>query len=280
MGAHQLSSASSVLQRLRRWYQSTPPVLRSAATSITGESEAYLGVCTRAASDAGVFNSFRRNPAYTAVLEHVSADAGHAYHQLLSEHGRAARSLPAIAAGDTVGHPITMRLDNGVELSPTTLRYLKVADDLERMLGSLDGADVIEIGVGYGGQCRILDALFELRSYTLVDLRPVLGLAERYLAQFPLRTAVSFKTLNELACAPYDLVISNYALTELSRDLQDCYFRKVVDHSARGYITYNEIAPPEYCAYTRDEIAGRTGAAIVPEQPLTHPSNCILVWGR
>ena len=73
----------------------------------------------------------------------------------------------------------------GIAVSPTTLRYLKVANDLETLFSSLDGLRICEIGVGYGGQCRVLDAMFAVKSYTLVDLRPVLELASVSLVSLP-----------------------------------------------------------------------------------------------
>jgi hypothetical protein len=33
-------------------------------------------------------------------------------------------------------------------IPPTTLRYLKVADDLEKLFGSIEQFDVIKIGIG------------------------------------------------------------------------------------------------------------------------------------
>jgi putative sugar O-methyltransferase len=148
------------------------------AESATSGNDDYLAACRMATLDAGAFADFRRHPDYTKVLEHVSEGLGHQYLQLISAQGRARRGLHEAAKNDDVGNPRTMRLDSGLVISPTTLRYLKVADDIETHFGSIDGADVIEIGIGYGGQCRILDSLFKLSSYTLVDLRPVLNLAD------------------------------------------------------------------------------------------------------
>lgn len=238
-----------------------------------------MEVCARAPFESEVFATFRRNPGYTRVLEHVTPAHGLEYLRLLSPERRAYRTLIEAARNDTIGGPMTMRLDSGLVISPTTLRYLKVADDLERWFGNLDGLSVVEIGVGYGGQCRVLDAMFELASYTLVDLRPVLNLADRFLNCFPLRTTVSFKTMNELAPQAYDLAISNYAYSELTRDLQEIYHRKALAATPRGYITFNQIAPDEFQSLSGSELARRFNAVEMPEEPLTHPNNKILVWG-
>jgi hypothetical protein len=256
-----------------------PNIGPSFAESATGGDQNYLGVCRLAAIDAGVFANFRRHPAYTTVLEHVSAEQGSEYLRLLSPNRRARKGIAEVVKNDAIGNPVTMQIESGTAISPTTLRYLKVADDIERLFGTLRGADVVEIGVGYGGQCRVLDALFELGSYTLIDLKPVLHLAEEFLSRFPLRCAVRFQTMNELAPRPYDLAVSNYAFSELSRGVQDVYFDKVLRGSSRGYVTYNNIVPDQFHAMTSEEIAGRLNGRILPELPLTHPRNCIIVWG-
>ena len=275
-------SIRSAARRLRDLVTRPGPAvqtLRSHALSVSRSEAAYLDVCRRAPIDAAVFSSFRRHPGYTRVLEHVTAGQGLQYLQALSPAGRACRHVVEAARNDTVGGPRTQRILDGLEISPTTLRYLKVADDLEQRFGTLDDARLVEIGVGYGGQCRILDSLFALKSYTLIDLRPVLGLAEEYLSHFPLRTAVRLITLNELAPEAHDLALSNYAFTELALDLQEAYFEKVLRRAPRGYMTYNDIGPAEYRSMAVHELAVRLGGASYPEVPLTHPRNRILIWG-
>src|SRR5439155_19874851 len=111
-------------------------------------------------------------------------------------------------------------------LSPTTWRYIKVMSDLEKLFGSLDGWHVAEIGVGYGGQCKILNDLYAVGSYTFYDLEPVMQLAAKYVeaARSPvverLRLA-DFRQLGAGEPATYDLVISNWALSECVRDVQE-----------------------------------------------------------
>ncbi len=75
-------------------------------------------------------------------------------------------------------------------------------------------------------------------------------------------------------------MISNYAFTELPRTIQEVYLRKVILRSKRGYITYNEITPPAFRSLKVDELTAIIpGTRILKEEPLSHPRNCIIVWG-
>ena len=51
--------------------------------------------------------------------------------------------------------------------------------------------------------------------------------------------AYEVTTLNEQLPCNYDLVISNYAFSELPMLVQQAYIRKVLAYCTRGYLTMN-----------------------------------------
>jgi putative sugar O-methyltransferase len=249
------------------------------STSLS-DNQAYPQACLDAANDYRLFNEFRRHPAYNAILEHVTESQGADYLRLLSQDPDLLGRLETFRANDRHGNPRVFDYPGVGTVSPTTLRYVKVLADLRRLFGALDGLDLAEIGVGYGGQCRVIHAWFAPASYTLVDIQPALALAQRFLDHFALDGRLVYRTMNELAPKDHDLLLSNYAFTELPRAIQDVYVRKVVSRSKRGYITYNEITPPEFRSYKAQELVEMIpGAHVLNEEPLTHPLNCIIVWG-
>lgn len=89
-----------------------------------------------------------------------------------------------------------------------------------------------------------------------------------------------FQTLENLAQNDYDLLISNYAFSELSRDIQNLYLDKIINHSKHGYITYNDISGENLASYKIDEYKNiiHKDIKILEENPLTHPLNKIVVW--
>jgi putative sugar O-methyltransferase len=252
---------------------------RRLSTSLS-DNQAYPQVCLEASRDFRRFNRFRRHPVYNEVLEHVSREQGAEYLAAISRDTAILGAMDAFRLNDEYGNPRTYEYSGAGRISPSTLRYVKVLADLKAHFHSLDHLRICEIGVGYGGQCRIINALYRPAAYCLVDIQPALALAQRYLDHFIVPAGLVYRTMNELGRDTYDLAISNYAFTELPRAIQDVYLDKVLLRAKRGYITYNEITPPEFRSYRADELLGLIpGSRRLPEEPLSHPRNCILVWG-
>ena len=96
-----------------------------------------------------------------------------------------------------VGSPRVFNYPGIGRVSPTTLRYVKVASDLRKLFGAEPGGNVAEVGVGYGGQMLVCDIAFHMRQYDLFDLAPVLSLVELYLESHLLNCAYRTLTLNQ-----------------------------------------------------------------------------------
>jgi putative sugar O-methyltransferase len=242
-------------------------------------NQVYPQVCLQASIDYLFFNNFRRNPVYNEILEHVNFEQGLEYLDIIIQHPQILREIEKFRLNDLFGNPVVYNFPEIGLFSPSTLRYVKVLCDLQKHFKSLDSIKICEIGVGYGGQCRIINSFFTPASYCLVDIKPALSLSQTYLDNFIINSSLSYLTMNELAVSDYDLVISNYAFTELPLAIQDVYFKKIIKNSRMGYITYNDINPPEYCSYKLPKLLDLiTSASVFPEKPLTHPNNCIIVW--
>lgn len=255
------------------------PSDKSRSTSIS-DNQAYPQVCLDAAMDYGRFNNFRRDPIYNEILEHVTQQQGEQYLRLIRDDPTVMAMIGQLKRNDDWGNPVVFDYGEVGRISPSTLRYIKVLVDLRRLFGSLDDLSICEIGVGYGGQCRTISASSRASMYRLVDIQPALALAQRYLENYAIRPILHFSTMNELEPQNYDLAISNYAFSELRREIQDIYLERVFLRSKRGYITYNDISPPEFASYKAEALVQiLPGARVFNEEPLTHPRNCIIAWG-
>jgi hypothetical protein len=244
----------------------------------------YLVVCRLAAKYDSVFRVFRRCLAYRMILEGIPKPLGAAYLDAVRMDGAwLLPKLPDFARNDRVGMPFVWRYDVG-RFSGATLRYVKVAMDLLNAFGNLEGLRIVEIGGGYGGQCRVLSELVRWHAYTILDLPEVVPLARRYLGAFGTPRVACASVAQVADESEYDVAISNYAFSELDRAAQDVYLRKVLLRSRRGYVTYNRVgSSASNGAYSREEIvrilSSEHRIAIADERPCTDPANFVITWG-
>jgi putative sugar O-methyltransferase len=216
-------------------------------TSITESDERYLADVRAALEHEHEFARFKRLPGIRDAVERLSAARGEEYRRIaLAQTPGLLEHLDAFRQNDDFGSPVTAEYPEGA-ISPTTWRYIKVVSDLRMLFGSLDGWHIVEIGVGYGGQCKVIGDVFDVASYTMYDLEPVCALADKYLRRAGSRAAerltlADFRRLGHDPDRTYDLVISNWALSECTKAIQDRYIEHVLRRARRGYITYNQIS--------------------------------------
>jgi len=255
--------------------------------------DAYRLSVMKALHNDVYFATFKRDPQYQVVLEHVWPSLGAEY--LACVHRDAPQLLDQlmndIRRNNIVGSPILYDYPGIGAVSPTQLRYLKVLVDLQLLFvdkHSLENLSIIELGVGYGGQCQLVLAAHSVASYILADLPEVELLAQRYL-----RATVSAHRLGvvrlrqelpsdlaDVRVVPQaDLFLSNYAFSELNHELQCKYFDELVRPCRRGYVTYNNAADAaampvrDFAAKLRS--IGRL-PSVEPEKPGT-AENCFIV---
>jgi hypothetical protein len=254
----------------------------SRGSSITDRDE-YQSFCQRAATDDAVFARFRRAPVYVDTLEHVTREQGAAYIEAIRRDSPDLLTDPArlYHVNDKLGTPLLYEYEATGPVSPVTLRYLKVVSDLRLLFGDLSRLDIVEIGVGYGGQCRLITQYWPVGSYTLIDLAPALALARRYLSGLATDAELRFEAPDQVQAGSYDLCISNYAFSELTKPVQQSYADAVVSRSERGYMTCNFVSDIfKIESMDRAELTAlHAGTRWLPEEPLTHPKNSVLVWG-
>lgn len=255
-----------------------------AATSTSDFSE-YRNVCYMAATDESAFSLFKKNPTYNRILEHVSVLEGQQYLDIINTtYSHLIPLFKEFRKNDLLGNPVVFEYPEIGKISPTTLRYAKVAGDIEFLFGNLDDKNIIEIGAGYGGQCLLISKLYQFKKYDLVDIDEPLLLINKYLT----RNKVSnFRCINpkELRSGEeYDLVISNYAFSECIRSVQQFYLDRVIKNCKHGYLTINSMdtagSGGRYTFYDLVRIlrSYRFDLRVLPEEPCTGVDNLILIW--
>ena len=248
-------------------------------TSIS-DYDSYRQICLDASQNDEVFNNFKRNPTYTTILEHASTQQGEGYLQYILKSDLDLSYIDKFKENDSQGNASLNKYKEPFGLiSPSTLRYIKVLTELKNLFGSLDDFSICEIGVGYGGQSKIIMDYFKIKEYNFVDLPEPLKLTERYLNKFNYKN-LNYYTSDTLPEKKYDLIISNYAFTECVRSIQDIYVDKIINNSKRGYITCNHISNLfEIDSYSKEELSKLSkDCKEKPEEPITFNNNYILYW--
>tara|TARA_B100001094_G_scaffold107015_1_gene102976 strand:+ start:4650 stop:5417 length:768 start_codon:yes stop_codon:yes gene_type:complete len=212
------------------------------AWEISNNVGEYLNSCRDAALDNRYFNQFKQDPRYRQILEHVSFEEASMYASKLPIE-EVLKNLNKFKENDNYGNPDIHEFDDLGEVSPTTVRYIKNTFDIINRFGS-DIGNIVEIGGGYGGLCKVLSGAICFSNYLIFDLEEPNMLSKKYLSKFDdLDGRVQSLTLEELGeIDGIDLLISNYAFSEVSLDVQEEYYENVIKKSKHIYMVFNPIS--------------------------------------
>ena len=179
----------------------------------------YLQACRDAVSN---ITSFKQDSRLRPIFEHCPKHIADNYYNQIPQE-----LLRQGFTNDFYGNPVMHRYGQK-RFSTSTLQYIGVLANLIRFFGSLDGLRIVEIGGGYGGQCRTIMDIYKPELYHIIDLPEVCELQKKYCGASCFTEPIGLE---------YDLVISNYALSEI--DDNKLYIDKVLRKSKHGYITCN-----------------------------------------
>lgn len=230
-------------------------------------------------------SDFRRKYDYREILEHVTYTQGKSYLEQIQEYSpqNYIELIEKNRANDLFGNPYEYQYPGVGRVSPTTLRYISTAIDIFETIRLNKESVVAEIGVGYGGQAAILERMYGIRNYSAFDLPSVIQLSNVYLNSVNSKLKFTSSGLSSDKNTTWDVVISNYAFSELHRDLQLSYIEHVIAKSKSGYMIMNSgrsnITGRSEGKLSLDEIRNYIPNLQVKEEvPLTGPDNYIIFW--
>ncbi len=251
-------------------------------------SESDNGVYSLAVQEALTnkkkFNNFKSNIFYQDILEHVNYPQGLGYLNIIRRDSNLLKNINKFLINDQIGNPKKYYYEElKTKISPTTLRYIKVASDIKKIFKD-EITNIVEIGCGYGGQYLILDQVMKINHYILMDLHEVNKLIEKYLEHHLLNSSYETKTINQLqGNKQFDLVISNYAFSEVPPQTQISYIKKILLNSKNGYLTMNSGKENSIFKnhLSLEEIKNyMKNITILEEEPNTCEGNYIIIWGN
>ena len=198
---------------------------------------------------------FKKNKDYRLILEHLKPNYAKQYLDIIIEKFKTfyesnLDNLRHICElNDKYGKTEKHHFENYMNCSPSNLRYilhsLLFLEDMKKY--KLNNIDIIEIGGGYGGLCFFIHniaPLYEINinSYTIFDLLEASLLQKKYL------NALNVHHVNCCQLDNFDnikndsILISNYAFSEISKELQMKYIDKIINpYTKFGFLTWNFI---------------------------------------
>lgn len=212
---------------------------------ISNDIGQYLYACKLASTDESFFKRFKQDGRYRQILEHVSLDEAVQYtKEFAVSNSEVLKYLDKFKENDAYGNPDLYQFDQLGEISPTTIRYIKNTFDIIKNFDSSSIKNIVEIGGGYGGLCKTLSCVIDFENYVLFDLNEANLLSRKYVSNFPeLKDKVQSFTLDELSeIDGIDLLISNYAFSEVSLDIQEKYYNNIIKKSKNIYMVFNQIS--------------------------------------
>lgn len=261
------------------WSSNSSSLAGETLTSISDGTE-YVEICKNAFLYELVHRKYKSCTQYRDILEHCSYDLGLEYLKLIQANQKVLSNLRLVCASDT-GSPFLYSYKGLGKASPTQIRYAKVLQDLQFLFGPLDNFIISEIGVGFGGQATQILASHSGITYRLFDLEWPSLLSRKNIALSPQGEGNTILISDWKSTFPSDLLISNYAFSELTRDTQELYMKNIVETSKKGYVIFNHLHDSHSDSLTAIEFAGRLqGSQIFHEIPLTFPGNVLVVWGH
>jgi len=208
------------------------------ASSVSA-SHAWSRFCEAFGAGQRSSRGFRRIQAVRQIVETLGPVDGRYFAQLVRRWQASLLGNNGFLRIDGWADPIRwpgILLGTAAAHSPTSLRYLAHALWLRREGLVKEQGRIVEIGVGFGGLAA-LNAVVSGATTLLVDLPQVEQAAARMLKENGVEGF--FKTrADEVEFDDY-CVVSNYAFTELSAELQTLYFDRYIRHSPRGVIISN-----------------------------------------
>jgi hypothetical protein len=201
----------------------------------------YINTLQDIIENSGSFSTFKSNAGYYSVVgcDAMKDEAGYILSDIIKiKHKQLLGDLKKFRENDRIGSPPIYKTLLG-NFSPNTLRYMLVLGELEEHFGSLNEKNIIEIGSAYGGQCFIISRRHEFKSYTLVDIPKSVEISKKYLFLLKATKNVIFEGTNQITSKESDLVISNFALTELDDIGWNFYFNNIISKTKNFYIITN-----------------------------------------
>ena len=168
-------------------------------------SNNYYSIVNDALSNENIFNTFKSNPYYGSIVGMSSHEQGvEWYSNIKKNYKNIIEDIEKYSKNDICGAPTY----NDLPLSPNTLRYINTLIEIDDFFKLKGRINILELGVGYGGLCFVLNQYYSIDKYCLIDIPSVQSLSTKYL------DTIGVKGHTTDVPDKIDLFISEFCLSE------------------------------------------------------------------
>jgi hypothetical protein len=160
------------------------------------------------------------------------------------------------------------RKHDGKPMNASSEQYIMQLCFLLRAFPNLDGFKILEVGGGFGGLSRILmKAVPAINSYTHYDHDDMLRFAKNFLGDMPRVHFYSIDQKEELAKQYFDLLISNYCLSETPIEYQQWVYGHLFASCTRAFIIDGDQKQPIFERELKNGLREHIGSYRVDPYP-------------
>ena len=201
--------------------------------------------------DNNDLKDFKSNENYISILEHTTKELGEEYIKLLINNAklRVKEIVGFSLLNDKIGNPNKDNYFFG-NFSSSNFRYLYHSYLILKYLKklNLNKIKIVEIGGGYGGLCLSINYLknnfnIDIEKYYIIDLEQPIRLQKKYLDLHNINNTefIDSSSFGENIKDSDLFLISNYAFSEISDDLQKKYINLLFPKVKNGFMCWNSI---------------------------------------
>lgn len=240
---------------------------------LAGNANDFFNECELISSNEDLFLNFKKNSAFCRIVGNDVRPpeiAYNCYNKIINSD--VIENIEKFKENDLHGSPIILDFPEIGKISIGTLYFVYILNDIIEKFKNITDFNIIEIGSGYGGQAKIiLD--HGVKSYTCVDVKQPLKLCKKYLDLFKYTNTsfINFNEVSEINFSDYDLVISNWCLSEFDMEGIDFYIEKIIKNCKYGYFLMNAW-DEEIKKNIKNKLEKYFTLEIFPEEIKTHHS--------
>ena len=236
----------------------------------------YKHFCNIAVNDNIYWNEFKNNNSiYSNIVGcdlHGTETGLMFFNWIKEKYPHLQNHFDKFRENDKIGNPPIYTYDEEEKFSPNTLRYIRVFGEIQEHFGSLDNKNIIEIGPGYGGLCKIISCVDKFESYSFVDCPEAIGVCKRYMNEMEINNTMFYADDDDIPSnKEYDLVIADSSLSEMSAWGFDYYLENILMKSKNAYLAMNDY-------YRKEETIEKINKAfseviVLPDKPSMREDN-------